>query len=165
VLFPRYQLGGVDNPDVARLTSLRQGLALGFARLGKPRVPVVAAGYSFGASLAYYYAGDARSWHLPQPVAVDLVFPAGLIAGARPRVVPARVRVLVQVGDRDTEAGAAGAAALWAALAGHPRRRRRYVVVRSEHGLAATHPAPKLVTPAAERAFWAPLDRLILGRL
>jgi hypothetical protein len=165
VLFPRYQLGGADSADAARLASLREGLTTGFARLGRPNVPVVAAGYSFGASLAYYFAADARAWGLPQPASVDAIFPAGLIAGARPGPLPTRVLVLVQAGDRDTEAGPAAAASLWAALSTHPVTARRYELVRSSAALAATHAAPKLASPAARHAFWLPLDRLVDGRL
>jgi hypothetical protein len=75
------------------------GVATSSARTG------VVAGYSYGASLAFSYAADARRWHLPQPRAVDCIFPAGPVAGVELDQLPADVRVLLQVGDRDTEAG------------------------------------------------------------
>jgi pimeloyl-ACP methyl ester carboxylesterase len=160
VLFPRYQLGG-DEPGVARVIAFRRGLLEGFSRLGLPDLPVVVAGYSYGASLAFYYAANARRWRLPTPKAVFSVFPAGLIPGAALPQLPGMVRVLLQVGDRDTVAGAAGAQAFWAWLAHHPPSRKRFEIVHSGSALTATHAAPKLDTPGARRAFWDPLDALI----
>jgi hypothetical protein len=161
VVFPRYQVGANDSLGSARVLAYRRGLSTAFARLGRPHVPVVAAGYSYGASLAFYYAANAPRWRLPRPAAVDSVFPAGLIPGTPlPPLAPV-VRVLIQVGDQDTEAGAAGASSFWAWLRGHPPDRKRYEVVASVPGLIATHAAPKQTGAAARRAFWQPLDALI----
>lgn len=157
VVFPRYQLGG-DEPGPAFVTAYRSGLARALARL-RASVPVVAAGYSVGATLAVTYAANAARWGLPQPVAVDAIFPAGLVPGIPMPPLRADVTALVQVGDRDTAAGRPGAAPVWAWLQGHARK--RYDVVVSHDGFVAAHPAPKLSTPAARRAFWAPLDALI----
>lgn len=162
VLFPAYQTG-VDVQAPARVESLRQGLEEGFRRLADRGLPVVTAGYSYGASLAFYYAADARSWHLPAPAAVDAIFPAGKIPGARLPVLPAPVRVLIEVGDRDTVAGRGGADAFWPWLAGRGGSSQRLVVVRSRPGFAAVHAAPKLSTPPARAAFWRPLDALVAG--
>jgi hypothetical protein len=159
VVFPRYQLGG-DAPGPARVADFRSGLRLAFARLPRS-VPVVAAGYSYGATLALTYAADAGTWRLPRPRAVDLVFPAGLVPGVPLAGLPARVPVLVQVGDRDTTAGPPAAAPVWAWLRGHARR--RYQVVRSRGAFVADHAAVKLATPAARQAFWSPLDALVDG--
>jgi hypothetical protein len=157
VIFPRYQLGG-DAPGPAFVEAYRRALQRGFSFL-HTTAPVVAMGYSYGATLAVYYAADATRWGLPRPAAVDAVFPAGLVAGVPlPRLAPA-VSVLVQVGDHDTEAGPPGAASIWAWLAGHVRK--RYQVVVSGGSFVAVHAAPKETTPAARRAFWAPLDGLI----
>jgi hypothetical protein len=159
VIFPRYQLGNGDDFGAARVDSYRAGLRLGFARLGVTHVPVVAAGYSYGASLAFYYAANAARWHLPRPAAVDAVFPAGPIPGAPlPRPPPA-LDALIEVGDRDTVAGAAGARAYWRWLGSHARR--HLMTVRSRGSFVADHAAPKRSTPAARRAFWLPLDRLL----
>jgi hypothetical protein len=160
IVFPRYQLGGNDALGMPRLIAYRQGLATAFARL-RPGLPVIAAGYSYGASLAFYYAADAPRWRLPRPKAVDSIFPAGPIAGAPLPPLRRTVRVLIQVGDRDTEAGAAGASYFWAWLRRHPANRKRYAVVASRPGLVATHAAPKATGPAARGAFWRPLDALI----
>ena len=161
VIFPRYQLGSGDSEDVARLRAYRAGVAAGFAALGRPRAPVVAAGYSFGASLALTYAADARAYGLPVPRAVDAIFPALMISGARLPPLAASVAVLIQIGDRDVTAGRAGGDEFWRWLRLHPAATKRYELVRSTPQLAMTHAAPKSALPAAQRAFWAPLDLLI----
>jgi hypothetical protein len=86
-------------------------------------------------------------------------FPAGMIDGLRPRSLPQFVRVLVQVGDRDVTAGRGGANEFWAWLAGNPNK--RYEVIHSTATFSADHTAPKQTSAEAQRAFWAPLDRLI----
>jgi pimeloyl-ACP methyl ester carboxylesterase len=159
VVFPRYQLGTGDSYAAARVASYRASLELGFARLNAGSAPVVVAGYSYGASLGFYYAANAGRWKLPLPAAVDAVFPAGMIPGAALPQLSRRVRVLIEVGDRDTEAGAGGGLEYWRWLQAHAWK--RFVTVRSHGGFVATHAAPKLATPTAQRAFWLPLDGLI----
>jgi hypothetical protein len=159
VLFPAYQIGG-DAQGPARVQSLRRGLETGF-RLVPPGIPVIVAGYSYGASLGFYYAADAASWGLRLPAAVDAVFPAGMIPGAPLPRLPTSVNVLIEVGDRDTVAGRGGADAFFSWLATRHGSRQRLVVVRSTPGFAAVHAAPKLTTSAAKRAFWSPLDALV----
>jgi pimeloyl-ACP methyl ester carboxylesterase len=161
VVFPAYQLGVRDSAGSPRVRSFRQGIEIGFARLARPLPPVVVVGDSFGGSLAFNYAANARSWRLPAPAAVDSVFPAGPIGGAPLPRLPATTRVLIQVGDRDTEAGSGGARTFLRWLDGHPPARVRLEVVRSSPSLLVDHAAPKSTTSAARRAFWAPLDRLI----
>jgi len=161
VIFPRYQLGGADAWGPARVDALRQGLATGFARLGRPALPVVAVGYSVGGSLVFSYGADARRWRLPVPAGIMSVFPAGMVPGAALPRLPRQVRVLIQVGDRDNVAGRAGADAFWRWLGGRPTGRRRYEVVGSRPGFVADHAAPKLDSAAARQAFWRPLDALI----
>jgi hypothetical protein len=160
VLFPAYQTGG-DLQGPARVASLRRGLKEGFSRLSRRGLPIVVAGYSYGASLGFYYAANADGWSLPVPAAVDAVFPAGLIPRATLPDLPKRVAVLIEVGDRDTVAGRGGADAFWSWLAGRPGASQRLVVVRSTRGFAAVHAAPKLSTPPARQAFWRPLDNLV----
>ena len=161
VIFPRYQLGTGDSEGFARVRAFRAGVTAGFAALGRPRVPVVAVGYSFGAALALTYAADARADHLPVPRAVDAIFPAQIISGSRLPPLDPSVDVLIQIGDRDLTAGRAGGDEFWSWLRSHPAARKRYELVRSTPQLLAIHSAPKLATPAARRAFWEPLDRLI----
>ena len=161
VIFPNYQATGADAGDVTRVQDYEAAIQTGYVRLGRPKVPFIAFGYSFGASLAFYYGANARSWRVPVPRAVQATFPAGMIAGASLPVLDPSVRVLIQVGDADTEAGSAGANAFWTWLANHPAPLKRYEVIHSSPQLAATHAAPKATSPAAQRAFWAPLDQLI----
>ena len=161
VIFPRYELGSGDGYGAARVDSYRAGLRRGFARLGGAHVPVVVAGYSYGASLAFYYAANAARWRLPAPVAVDAVFPARPIPGALLPRPPRGLDVLIEVGDRDTVAGSAGARAYWRWLG--RRARRHLVTVHSRGSFVADHAAPKLATSAARRAFWLPLDWLLAG--
>ena len=87
-----------------------------------------------GASLAFYYGANAAAWRsvaLSQRCAVQAIFPGGMIPGAPLPGLSRSVRVLIQVGDVDTEAGNAGADAFWSWLAAHPSSRKRYQVVRS----------------------------------
>lgn len=157
VVFPRYQLGG-DAPGPARVEDYRKGLKAAFARLDTT-APVIVAGHSYGGSLALVYAANARRWGLPAPSAVDLVFPAGLLPGvAMPRLDPG-VFVLVQVGDRDRVAGRPDAIPILRWLRGHDRT--RYELVRSTASFSAGHESPELASPAAQRAYWDPLDRLV----
>ena len=160
VLFPAYQTGG-DAQGPARVASLRRGLEEGFRRLPQQGLRVVVAGYSYGASLAFSYAANARRWRLPEPSAVDAVFPAGRIPGVPLPELDARVEVLIEVGDRDTVAGRSGAEAFWSWLSSRRGGRQRLVVVRSSTGFSAEHAAPKLSTRPAREAFWRPLDALI----
>ncbi len=160
VVFPRYQLGG-DATGAPRAADFEAGLRTAFARLPRAgAVPVVAVGYSYGASLAFTYAANAKAWRLPEPRAIDAIFPAAPIPGVPLPGLPRSTRVLVQVGDADTEAGRGGADAFWRWLGG-PSPLRRYEVVRSHDGFVADHAAPKQTAAAAQVTFWAPLDRLV----
>jgi len=161
VVFPAYQLGTGDLAGIPRVQDYEAGLRTAYAQLRQLTVPWVVFGYSYGASLAFYYAANARAWGLPVPRAVQATFPATPIPGAPLPALPAWVRVLIQVGDADTEAGSAGANAFWSWLAGHPSARKQYEIVHSTPQLTATHAAPKATSRAAQLAFWAPLDRLI----
>lgn len=160
VVFPAYQTG-LDTEGPSRVVSLRRGIAEGFRHLPRPVPPVVVAGYSYGASLGFSYAADARAWRLPRPVAVDAVFPAGPIPGVQLPELAQRVEVLIEVGDEDSVAGRGGADAFWAWLSARRGAQQRLVVVHSTPTFAAVHAAPKLTTPSARKAFWLPLDGLV----
>ena len=160
VVFPRYQLGG-DAQGAPRAADFEAGLRTAFARLPQSgSVPVVAAGYSYGASLAFTYAANAKAWRLPEPRAIDAIFPAAPIPGVPLPGLPRSTRVLVQVGDADTDAGRGGADAFWRWLGGASPL-RRYDVVRSHDGFVADHAAPKQTTALARTSFWSPLDALL----
>jgi hypothetical protein len=160
VIFPAYMLLGAAG-DATRVQDFEAGIRAAYVKLGRPALPFVACGYSFGGSLAFYYAADARAWGLPRPRAVQAIFPAGMIAAAPLPKLDRSVRVLIQVGAADSEAGSGGANQFWGWLAGHPAARKRYQVIRSTPQLAATHAAPRSAGAAAQREFWYPLDRLI----
>jgi dienelactone hydrolase len=160
IIFPAYMLLG-DAGDAARLQDFEAGIRTAYAKLGRPAVPFVVCGYSFGGSLAFYYAADARAWGLPAPRAVQAIFTAGMIFGPPLSPLDRSVRVLIEVGAADTEAGSGGANQFWVWLADHPAARKRYEVIRSTPQLAATHAAPRSAGAAARREFWYPLDRLI----
>lgn len=161
VIFPRYQLGSGDPQSPMRVQDFRQGVQTGYVRLGSPRVPFVAAGYSFGASLTLAYAAHAARWHVPVPRALLSVFPAGMVEGDSLPPLASSTSVLILVGDEDKVAGRGGADQFWRWLARHPARNKHYVVVRSGGAFHATHSAPKGTTAAVRIAFWLPLDRLI----
>lgn len=161
VIFPRYQLGTGDVYDIGRVRAFEAGIRTGYARLGRPQVPFVAIGYSVGAALVLTYGAEARSWRLPMPAAIDAVFPAGPVPGAPLPPLPSPVRVLIQVGDADTEAGSGGARAFRSWLGSHARK--TYEIVHSSGAFRAVHAAPKGTSAAARRAFWAPFDKLIAG--
>jgi dienelactone hydrolase len=168
VIFPVYQPGSTDDPQVVTIFDLRTGLRRGFAALGKRELPVVAAGFSFGATLAFYYAANARYWGLPPARAVYSIFPVDPIAFdpglMRLHRLPAQqaTRVELLVGDRDAVVGDAGARAFWEWLSPSTHRLSKYRVVRTTARLLADHEAPTYVQSAeVRRVFWRPLDALI----
>ena len=163
VLFPEYQ-DGVDDAWIVAPYDLRDGLRLGFRALGKPDVPVVAAGFSVGATLAFVYAANALRWDVPPPRSLYAIFPADPYQ-IDPALDLARVRdtrIIMFVGDRDETVGRFGADALADKLGELPASLLTYRVVRSGDELLADHEAPTYVDdPEVRRTFWTPLDELI----
>jgi dienelactone hydrolase len=164
VLFPRYQPGSVDDPAVVTPIDLRQGLAQGFRALRAGDVPVVAAGFSFGATLTFAYAARAREWGVPTPVAVYAIFPVDPVT-IHPTLdvtPPPSTRVVLLAGEDDAVVGRAGADSLWRELEAVPRSRKQYRIVRTTDDLLADHEAPTYVqSPVVRETFWAPLDELV----
>ncbi len=160
VLFPRYQLDELDTWQQG-VDGFRRGVQIGFGRLGSTRLPVVAAGFSFGGALVNYYAGNARAWKVPVPGSVLSIFPTARVPGRSAGRPPRSVRFVVLAGDRDEVVGTAGAKDLMAWLQGHPAARKTYRLVRSSAALTATHEAPKELSSASTREFWRPLDVLV----
>lgn len=168
VLFPVYQPGSTDDPQVTTIFDLRVGLKRGFDVLDDPELPVVAAGFSFGAALAFYYAANARYWGLPPPRAVYSIFPVDPIVFdpglTRLPSLPAQsaMRVELLVGDRDAVVGDGGALAFREWLSPVSRRLSKYRIIRTTERLLADHEAPTYVQSAeVRRVFWRPLDALI----
>jgi hypothetical protein len=159
VIYPRFQSGTGDTPQTA-LVHLRHGIVEAFGRLGGLHVPVVALGKSFGAAAVFDYAGEAKAWGVPAPVAVVSIFPAYPTGPLPPALAP-RVFAEVMVGDADTIAGTGGANTFWHWLAPHPVANKRYITVRSRPGFTATHESAQLATPIAQAVFWHPFDVLL----
>lgn len=163
VVFPQFQ-DGFDDTFLATPADLREGLRLGFAALGEPDVPVVAAGFSIGGALSWVYAANAGRWGVPAPRSVYSIFP----------IDPAQVdpgldlsaledtRALLLVGDQDVVAGSAGADAITRQLTSLPDDLRTTRVVRTSDEFVADHEAPTYVeSPAVRKTFWEPLDGLV----
>jgi dienelactone hydrolase len=160
VVFPRYQLGGASDTFQNSVAGYRQGLQRAFARLGRSRLPVVASGYSFGGTLAYYLGTHARAWNLPVPRAVYSIFPTGPIDGVPPGRMPAATDVTILAGVEDEVVGTRGAEQLFRRLADHPAGAKHYRLVPSTSTFRASHESPKGASSHAFRVFWAPLDAL-----
>jgi acetyl esterase/lipase len=163
VLFPEYQ-DGVDDAFVVAPYDLRDGLKLGFRALREDDVPVVAAGFSVGASLAFVYAELAERWSVPRPRAVYSIFPVDplLIDPSLDVSGLGDARILLLVGDRDDVVGRGGANAFWSMLTAVPPGRKEYRVIRTTDHLFATHEAPTVVDdPVVRQTFWGPLDLLV----
>jgi dienelactone hydrolase len=160
VVFPRYQVDEFDTFEQG-VDGFRHGVKTAFARLGDLRVPVVAVGYSFGGALVNYYAGHASRWGVPTPHGVLSIFPTTRVAGKPAGTPPRSVRFILLAGDRDEVVGTAGADDFLAWLESHGVTRKTYRLVRSNAALTASHEAPKKMTAASTRVFWAPIDLLV----
>jgi len=133
-----------------------------FRALHRPDLPVVAAGFSVGGTLAFVYAANAPDWGLPRPRAVYSIFPADPYQ-IEPALdlsgVPA-IPVVLRAGDHDTVVGRDGADTLAGML--RPGAHLDYRIIRSVKGAWADHYLPTLVwNPEVRRLFWTPLDRLV----
>jgi hypothetical protein len=172
IVFPRYQVAAHSSAAV-NIRGLRAAVSTGinyvrtttFGLYGDKALasmPAISAGFGSGGTLALELAARARSWGLPAPVAIDTIFPVVSDGAPVPdRTLDTRVRVLVQVGDRDVVAGPASATAVRKYLSSHPRGRARIQLIHSTAALAAIHSAPLRVDTASENTFWGPLDALI----
>jgi hypothetical protein len=172
IVFPRYQVAPHSSAAV-NLRGLRAAVQTGMNYVRKTTfglygekvlasMPAISAGFGSGGTLALEFAARARSWGFAAPVAIDTVFPVVSDGAPVPdRTLDTRVRVLVQVGDRDVVAGPASASAVRKYLSSHPRSRAHIQVVHSSAALAAIHSAPLRVDSASENTFWGPLDALI----
>jgi hypothetical protein len=111
-------------------------------------------------ALVYDYAGDARRWRVPAPVAVVGIFPA-YPTGPSPSPLAPDVFAEVMVGDADTIAGTGGANTIWIWLRPHPAANTRSITIHSRAGFSATHESAQLATPIAQAIFWHPFDVLL----
>ena len=162
VIYPRYQ-DSVLEPPPQVLGNMLAGVRLALARVDEDPRSLVVAGHSAGGALAADYAAIARSAKLPVPIAVFSAYPGRRLRGvpfALPELDPGRIAATTQLvalaGTRDEVVGMPPARRL-ARLAG---ARRRSLVVVSDPA-ASDHLGPQRADAAAQREFWARLDRLI----
>ena len=163
VVFPQFQ-DGFDDTFLATPADLRRGLRLGFAALGEPDVPVVAAGFSIGGALSFVYAANADRWGVPAPRSVYSIFPVdpAQVDPALDLSALRETRALLLVGDQDVVVGSAGADAITRLLTSLPDDLRATRVVRTSDDFVADHEAPTFVdNPAVRKTFWEPLDELV----
>jgi acetyl esterase/lipase len=163
VIFPRYQPGG-DDPFILTPFDLAEGLRTGFDAIGYEGEPVVAAGFSLGATLAFVYAARAKEWGVPAPQAVYSIFPVDpiLVDVGLDLSTIEETKALLLVGDHDDVVGQDGARELLNGLVGLPDSLKQFRVIRTTDHLFADHEAPTVVhDPVVRRTFWVPLDRLV----
>jgi pimeloyl-ACP methyl ester carboxylesterase len=165
VLFPRYQDGSTDDAWILTPFDLAVGLRTGFDALRYRGEPVVAAGFSLGATLAAVYAARAREWRVPPPAAVYAIFPVDPILvdlDLDLSSVPRTTRFLVVAGEDDYVAGPEPARALMGLLDRVPAERKELRLIRAQGEVPADHEAPTLaLRPAVRRTYWRPLDELV----
>ena len=163
VIFPRYQ-PGLDDPFILTPFDLAKGLKTGFDAIGYDGEPVVAAGFSLGATLAVIYAARAEEWDVPAPRSVYSIFPVDplLVDIGLDLSTIKETNVLLLVGDHDEVVGQDGARELAKGLVALPPSRKQLRVVHTTDELFADHEAPTTIdNPAVRETFWTPLDRLV----
>lgn len=165
VILPRYQLGPVALPGQS-LAAMLRGLRAALRRAPVEAGSLVVAGHSAGGAMSVDYAAVAGAHGLPQPCGVMAVYPGRHLRGIPlgiPRQdlarIPPATRVLALATEQDRVVGTATARDIVAGARRVPRERRRLVLVRDP--AVTGHAAPQSDRPAARRAFWAPLDRLL----
>jgi predicted esterase len=168
VLFPRFQAGGVgdeaDDAWVVLPLNLEDGLRTGFRALHYHGEPIVAAGFSVGAALAFVYAARADEWHVPAPKAVYSIFPVlpYLIDVGLNLSTLDHTKALILAGENDDVVGRGGAETLLKLLAGLPPGLKELRVIRKSDAMLADHESPTLVNrPITRETFWKPLDDLV----
>lgn len=157
VLYPRYQRSVLSLPG-QMLADAEAATKDGFAKAPTTK-PVIAVGYSLGGGYAVVYGANAAAWKVPEPAAVYGIFPARPPVVPEPfGTVPTKTPVTLLVGDRDTVVGELGANELAAAIAPHPAT---IDILSSTEQIAFDHLSAKRIDAPAQKAFWAPLDRIV----
>lgn len=162
VIYPAYQEAPFLD-TASPLPNTLVALRLAFAKASPAGRRLIVAGHSAGGALAADYAASARAAGLPSPAAVFSVYPGRSLRGIPLRIptvdarnIPAGTRVLVLAGAQDRVVGTRTARTI-ARTATRAKTKLRIVRDRA----VDTHGAPQGSSPAARRAFWAPLDRLV----
>jgi len=167
VVYPRWELTYETDP----MRYVVAGVRAATRRLDVGELPVLAVGYSRGATLAVEYGAVAARVGLPIPDRIMSVFPTSL--GNEGDIIDLTslehsTGLLILVGDEDALIGRAGARDLLRRLqaGGFPGPNIRVDLVESSPGFVADHMAPLRNSPAARAAFWRPADLLLvdLGR-
>ena len=168
VIFPRFQAGGVgdgvDDAWVVLPLNLEKGLQTGFEALHEDDEPIVTAGFSVGAALAFVYAARAKEWHVPAPQAVYSIFPVlpYLIDVGLDLSAVKQTPALILAGENDDVVGQDGAKKLMELLTGLPADLKELRLIRKTDAILADHESPTLVDrPITRETFWQPLDELV----
>jgi acetyl esterase/lipase len=163
VLFPQYQPGG-DDPFILTPYDLETGLQTAFRAIDYDGEPIVVAGFSLGATLAFVYAGHAEDWGVPAPRTVYSIFPVDpvLVDLSLDLSTIEDTRALILVGDRDEVVGQIGGREILKGLTGLPTASKELRLIRSTEHLFVTHDSPTYINdPVVKPTFWVPLDRLV----
>ena len=158
VIFPRYE---DPPPDPAARVNIVVSVLQAIDRLGNPKVPLVLVGHSRGGRLAV----EAAAYLEPEEAVA--IFP-GIInptfeLPTNLGLIPPTTQIYLLSGDRDVDLGTLGVRQLQQRLAadGFPAASVHVGVIRSIPGYTASHDSVYQTSPAAQRALWARVDRLI----
>jgi acetyl esterase/lipase len=162
VIFPRYD---VPYPAPDARDGVVAGVREGLAKLGRPHVPLILLGHSRGGRLAVEAAA------ILHPRAAVAVFP-GLLNAAFEEptnlaLIPPTTNIWLLVGDRDTDVGTAGANELYQRLraADVAALQISTGIIRSRPGFSANHESVYRTDPAAQKAIWGRIDRILVRAL
>jgi len=158
VIFPRYE---DPPPDPTARVNIVVSVDQALDKLGNPKAPLVLVGHSRGGRLAV----EAAAYLEPEEAVA--IFP-GIInptfeLPTNLGLIPPTTQIYLLSGDRDVDLGTLGVRQLQQRLAadGFPAASVHVGVIRSIPGYTASHDSVYQTSPAAQRALWARVDRLI----
>jgi acetyl esterase/lipase len=158
VIFPRYE---DPPPDPTARVNIVVSVDQALDRLGNPKAPLVLVGHSRGGRLAVESAAYL------EPEEAIAIFP-GIInptfeLPTNLGLIPPTTQIYLLSGDRDVDLGTLGVRQLQQRLAadGFPAASVHTGVIRSIPGYTASHDSVYQTSPAAQRALWSRVDRLI----
>ena len=161
VIYPRYE----QEYASAVLGSAIAGVRTANERLGQPKLPVLAIGYSRGGALAVEYAAAAVGKGVPVPKIVESINTVSFGEQTHPtdlRPLRKDTTIAIVVSDQD-QLGSAGAGGLLKRLraSGFPGANIELNFARSHGSFVADHLAPLEQSANARDAYWAPTDALL----
>jgi acetyl esterase/lipase len=159
VVFPRYERYPGDTLAPQYLLETLGSLAQSTNAAEKP---ILVLGYSRGGGLGVTYSTIAAAAGLEPRIVVGL-FPAINDRQLDPAGAAPGTRYVFLVGDRDEVVGARGATTLrrWLLANGYPSKLISIETIRSSPDFTASHLSALESTPAAQKALWVPVDRLV----